>query len=324
MTPTIQPHVGPHRTLEAPVTPDAPRSRMLQHPVPPGQGEYEWIYLWQLPLRMMHWAAAISIVALVITGFWIGRPYFMGSAQSTSSFGTQYMRLGHFLAGMLLTVTGIVRIYWLVAGNRFERFPALFPVRPRDLKNLVKQARFYMFMPPKNMPEYIGHNPMAQVPTLEIVEDDGPERYLVQSVPILEYLDERWPSPPLLPAGLEARQQARALAEIINAGIQPLQNLTTMRKVKAFGGDEQVWTADFIRAGMAAFDAQVAATAGRFCVGDAPTIADCCLVPQLYAARRFGVDPTPWPRLAAIEAACAALPAFAAAHPDRQPDAVRP
>ena len=171
---------------------------------------------------------------------------------------------------------------------------------------------------------YRVHNPMAQVPTLEIVEDDGAERYLVQSVPILEYLDERWPSPPLLPAGLEARQQARALAEIINAGIQPLQNLTTMRKVKAFGGDEQVWTADFIRAGMAAFDAQVAATAGRFCVGDAPTIADCCLVPQLYAARRFGVDPTPWPRLAAIEAACAALPAFAAAHPDRQPDAVRP
>jgi Ni/Fe-hydrogenase 1 B-type cytochrome subunit len=163
MSPTIQPHAGPHRTLEPPVTPGAPPSRMLQHPVPPGQGEYEWIYLWQLPLRLMHWAAALSIVVLVVSGFWIGRPYFMGNAQSTSTFGTQYMRLAHFVAGMVLTATGIVRIYWLVAGNRFERFPALFPIRLRDMKNLVKQARFYLFMPPKNMPEYIGHNPMAQV-----------------------------------------------------------------------------------------------------------------------------------------------------------------
>ncbi len=163
MTPAIQSQAGPRRTLEAPVTPDGPRHRLLQHPVPPGQGEYEWIYLWQLPLRLMHWVAAISIVVLIVTGFWIGRPYFMGSAQSTSSFGTQWMRLAHFLAGMLLTVTGLVRMYWLIAGNRFERFPALFPVRGRDLRNLVKQARFYLFMPPRNMPEYIGHNPMAQV-----------------------------------------------------------------------------------------------------------------------------------------------------------------
>jgi maleylpyruvate isomerase len=174
---------------------------------------------------------------------------------------------------------------------------------------------------------YREHNPMAQVPTLQLVEDDGSEKFLVQSLPILEYLDERWPSPSapaLLPASAEARHQARALAEIVNAGIQPLQNLTTMRKVKAFGGDEQVWTADFIRAGLAAFAAQLVSSAGRFCVGDAPSVADCSLVPQLYAARRFGVDPSAWPRLVDVEAACHALPAFAAAHPDRQPDAVRP
>ena len=171
-------------------------------------------------------------------------------------------------------------------------------------------------------PAYRELNPMGQVPTLAITEDDGGEHRLVQSLAILEYLDERWPEPPLLPAGREARAQARALAEIVNAGIQPLQNLTVLRKVKALGGDDKAWTLEFIRAGLAAFDAQAAASAGTFCVGDRPSIADCCLVPQLYAARRFGVDPAEWPRLAAIGDACAALPAFAAAHPDVQPDAV--
>jgi maleylpyruvate isomerase len=171
---------------------------------------------------------------------------------------------------------------------------------------------------------YRAHNPMGQVPTLQLVEDDGRERFLVQSLPILEYLDERWPTPPILPPTAELRHQARALAEIVNTGIQPLQNLTTTKKVKALGGDEQAWTRDFIVAGMTAFDAQAASAAGRFCVGDAPSLADCFLVPQMYSARRFGVDPAAWPRLCAIEAACNELAAFAAAHPDAQPDAVKP
>ncbi len=168
---------------------------------------------------------------------------------------------------------------------------------------------------------YRAKNPMGQVPLLEVT-DDGRELCLVQSLPILEYLDERWPTPPLLPAGRADRAQARALAEIVNAGIQPLQNLTTTRKVAALGGDDRAWVADFIRSGLTAFDAQAAASAGRCCVGDAPSIADCFLVPQLYSARRFGVDPAAWPRLVAIEAACHELPAFVDAHPDRQPDAV--
>jgi maleylpyruvate isomerase len=170
---------------------------------------------------------------------------------------------------------------------------------------------------------YRAKNPMGQVPLLEVTEDDGRALTLVQSLPILEYLDERWPTPPLLPTGRAERAQARALAEIVNAGIQPLQNLTTTRKVTALGGDDRAWVADFIRTGLTAFDAQAAASAGRFCVGDAPSIADCCLVPQLYSARRFGVDPAAWPRLCAIEAACHELAAFVDAHPDRQPDAVR-
>ncbi|MEZ4400286.1 MAG: maleylacetoacetate isomerase [Kofleriaceae bacterium] len=173
--------------------------------------------------------------------------------------------------------------------------------------------------------DYTAKNPMAQVPTLEVLEDAGHTVTLTQSLAIIEYLDERWPHHPLLPAGvthaaMAARARVRTLAEIVNAGIQPLQNLSTTRAVKALGGDDQAWARGFIATGLAAFQA-AAADGGRFAVGDAPTVADCLLVPQLYAARRFGVDVERYPRLAAIEAACLALPAFAAAHPDRQPDA---
>lgn len=169
---------------------------------------------------------------------------------------------------------------------------------------------------------YRAHNPMGQVPTLEVVEADGRVHYLAQSLPIMEYLEERFPAPALLPRGLEDRAYARALAELVNSGIQPLQNLSTTRRVQAMGGDDRAWVQGFIASGLGALERAVAPTAGRFCVGDAPTIADCCLVPQIYSAHRFGVDVTGFPRLAAITAACEALPAFAAAHPDRQPDAV--
>lgn len=174
---------------------------------------------------------------------------------------------------------------------------------------------------------YRAKNPMAQVPTLEVLEDVGPPVVLTQSLPILEYLDERWPQHPLLPLGashaaMATRAKVRALAELINAGIQPLQNLTTTRKVKALGGDDQAWVQGFIASGLAAYEAAIADTHGRYSVGDAVTLADCCLIPQLYSARRFGVSLDPYPRLRVIDAACADLPAFAAAHPDRQPDAV--
>lgn len=170
---------------------------------------------------------------------------------------------------------------------------------------------------------YVAHNPMGQVPLLEVVEDDGRTHHLAQSLPIIEYLHERFGAPPLLPPSREHRAHARALAEIVNSGIQPLQNLSTTRKVQAMGGDDRAWVQDFIARGLAALEAAVAGTglAGRFCVGDSPTIADCCLVPQIYSAHRFAVDVAPYPRLVAIAAACEELPAFAAAHPDRQPDA---
>jgi maleylpyruvate isomerase len=164
-------------------------------------------------------------------------------------------------------------------------------------------------------------NPMGQVPALEVVEDDGTVRYLSQSVAIIEYLEDRWPTPPILPGDPFLRAQSRALAEIVNSGIQPFQNLTTTRKIKEIGGDDQVWAQGFIGDGLRAFARLAATTAGRFSVGDQPSIADLYLVPQLHGARRFGVLLDDVPLLTRIEKACEELPGFAAAEPSRQPDA---
>lgn len=183
---------------------------------------------------------------------------------------------------------------------------------------------------------HVARNPMAQVPALEITEDDGSVQTIHQSLPILEYLEERFPEVPILPRDLYLRARARGLAEIINSGIQPHQNMATTKKIKALGGDDAVWTKGFITDGIVAFARATAETAGQFCVGDAPTVADCCLIPQLYSARRFGVlGPSGFlpsaggtaddlQRLLEIEARCLALPAFVDAAPDRQPDAVKP
>ena len=171
---------------------------------------------------------------------------------------------------------------------------------------------------------YRSRNPMGQVPTLLVEEDDGATVALRQSLPILEYLDERFGEPPLLPADRTLRAHARALAEVVNSGIQPLQNLSVTRRLAALGVDDKAWVRAVVSDGLVALERQVADTAGRFCVGDHPTIADCCLVPQLYSARRFGVAVEHFPTLSRIERACAERPAFSAAHPDLQPDAVPP
>ena len=181
--------------------------------------------------------------------------------------------------------------------------------------NIVKHDQF--------ADAYRARNPMSQVPALEITEDDGSITTLSQSLPIIEYLEERFPEKPVLPKGLVARARARALAEIVNSGIQPLQNLSTTKAVKKLGGDEAVWPQAFIANGLAAYAALAAETAGAFSVGDAPTIADCCLIPQLASARRFGVDYAQHTVLAKIERNCMELDAFKSAMPDQQPDAVR-
>lgn len=168
-------------------------------------------------------------------------------------------------------------------------------------------------------PEFVAKNPLAQVPVLEI-EDEGQTLLLTQSVAILEYLEERFPEPRLLPEGRVARAEVRRAVEICNSGIQPLQNLSVLRTLKKLGADEQAFGREANERGLAALEAVAARAGGAYLVGDVPTLADVCLVPQLFSARRFGVDVTRFARLVAVDTRCAAIDAFAAAHPDRQPD----
>jgi maleylpyruvate isomerase len=164
-------------------------------------------------------------------------------------------------------------------------------------------------------------NPMQSVPVLEL-EDEGHTHLLSQSMAILEYLEERWPEPPLLPKGRIARARVRQAAEIINSGIQPYQNTSVQKRVKhELRGDEKAWARHFIAHGLQALEPLLKTTAGRYSVGDQVSLADCLLVPQLYHARRYELDTAAFPTLTRVETACAALPAFQAAHADRQPDA---
>nr|BDT37462.1 maleylacetoacetate isomerase [Myxococcus sp. MH1] len=174
----------------------------------------------------------------------------------------------------------------------------------------------------QNSDAYRAVNPMRTVPTLEWTEADGTERRLSQSLAIVELLQERFPTPPLFPEDSYLRARTRMMAEYVNSGMQPLQNLAVLQRIKSeLKGDDKAWGAYWNARGLEALETMVQPTAGRFCVGDTVSLADVCLVPQLYGARRFALDLSPYPTLLRIEAACAEHPAFHAAHPDRQPDA---
>jgi maleylpyruvate isomerase len=169
-------------------------------------------------------------------------------------------------------------------------------------------------------PDYLALNPQGLVPAL--VDDEG--HVLTQSLAIIEWLDEVWPQPPLLPSDAFARARIRAFSQAIACDIHPVQNLKVLARLRALHvGDEDVtaWAAWANREGLAACEALIRNEPGPFCFGEAPTLADICLVPQLANARRFGVDLEAFPRLLASEAAARALPAFADAAPERQIDA---
>jgi maleylpyruvate isomerase len=147
---------------------------------------------------------------------------------------------------------------------------------------------------------------------------------LTQSLAIIEWLDETSPEPPLLPRDPLRRAKVRAFALAIGCDIHPVQNLKVLARLRQLGiAEEQVteWAAWVNREGLAACETLIAGEPGPFCFGAAPTIADLCLVPQLANARRFGVDVAAFPRLLQAEAAAKAMPAFADAAPERQPDA---
>lgn len=168
--------------------------------------------------------------------------------------------------------------------------------------------------------DYRAINPQALVPA---IETDGD--VLTQSPAIIEWLEERYPSPALLPAGLTDRAIVRAMAATIACDIHPINNLRVLQVLRSeFGADEaavNAWIARWIGDGFAALEVLIEHHGRGFAFGDTPTVADCCLVPQVYSAERFGVDLTPYPRLMAAAEMARALPAFQVAHPDRQPDA---
>ncbi|WP_404817633.1 maleylacetoacetate isomerase [Falsiroseomonas ponticola] len=172
-------------------------------------------------------------------------------------------------------------------------------------------------------PDYVALNPQGLVPALEVPG----QGVLTQSMAIVEWLEETKPLPPLLPADPWGRARVRSLAQIVACDIHPIQNLRVLAYLKHELGQEQpaidAFARHWIETGLAALEARLAreAETGRFCHGDAPGVADLCLVPQLGNARRFGVDLAPYPTVLRIEAACTALPAFQDAAPDRQPDA---
>jgi maleylpyruvate isomerase len=169
--------------------------------------------------------------------------------------------------------------------------------------------------------EHRGLNPLRELPFLVV---DG--QAMSQSLAILEYLEESHPEPALLPADPVGRARVRQMSEVVNSGIQPIQNLRVMQKLGSqfdLAKAQQIeWSRHWIASGFDALHCLVETHGGRYCYGDQITFADLCLVPQLYNARRFKVDLDRFPRLTEIEAALISLPAFALAHPDKQPDAV--
>ena len=169
-------------------------------------------------------------------------------------------------------------------------------------------------------PAYLAINPQGLVPTLE--SEAG--AILTQSLAIIEWLDETYPEPPLLPKDTLQRAKVRAFAQAIACDTHPVQNLKVLARLRQLGLPEDKvteWAAWANREGLSACEILAAGEAGPFCFGAAPTLADLCLVPQLANARRFGVDVTAFPRLLQAEAAAKEMKAFADAAPDKQVDA---
>ncbi|WP_443750023.1 maleylacetoacetate isomerase [Asticcacaulis solisilvae] len=175
----------------------------------------------------------------------------------------------------------------------------------------------------QSTPAYKAINPQGLVPAL----DDG-DHILTQSVAILEWLEETHPNPPLLPKAPIDRAHVRALVSAVVADIHPLNNLRIQKYLKAeFGADQaalDAWCRRWIASGFDAIEELIGRHGAGFAFGDRPTLADCCLVPQVLNAGRVNLDLAPWPLIRAVNQACLDLPAFARAQPQHQPDADPP
>ena len=205
----------------------------------------------------------------------------------------------------------------------FFRSSAAFRVRiALNLKKLDYDGAFiHLRRGDQRQPGFLDVNPQGLVPALEL---DG--HTLIQSLPIIEYLDERHPEPPLLPRDPAERARVRALAAIVACDIHPLNNLRVLRYLQRSLGHDQgaieTWYNHWIDDGFRALERLLAGdrATGAFCHGDQPTLADIALVPQVVNAERYRLDLAPYPTIARIFATCMTLDAFAAAHPERQPD----
>jgi maleylacetoacetate isomerase len=205
----------------------------------------------------------------------------------------------------------------------YFRSSAAFRVRiALNLKQLdYETAAIHLRRNDQTKPAYLAVNPQGLVPAL----DDG-ERISIQSLAIIEFLDEIYPDPPLLPRHPGDRARVRALAEIVACDIHPINNLRVLRYLThSLGQDEAAianWYNHWIDAGFQGLEQLLVADArtGRFCHGDSPGLADVTLVPQVVNAGRYRLDLAPYPTITRIFENCVALEAFAAAHPDRQPD----
>ena len=174
-------------------------------------------------------------------------------------------------------------------------------------------------------PEYRELNPMALVPAF--IDDANSRAVLTQSLAIIEYLEEEYPAPPLLPADAGDRAYVRSIALSIACDIHPLNNLRVLRylvrKLNVSEDDKNAWYRHWVEEGLGSIEALLAKDprAGTFCLGDSPTMADCCLVPQIANAQRFNCELSHVPTIMRIHDACIALDAFANAAPANQPDA---
>ena len=208
----------------------------------------------------------------------------------------------------------------------YFRSSAAFRVRiALNLKGLAYEPVFvHLPRGEHRKPEYAALDPQSLLPTLI----DG-ERTLSQSLAIIEYLEETRPEPRLLPADPAGRARVRSLSLLVACEIHPLNNLRTLQHLKhALGRNEDqinAWYRHWIADGFAKLEADLnrsdGGASGRFCHGDAPTMADCCLVPQVFNAKRYGSDLAPYPKLMRIFDACMRLEAFDRAQPSKQPDA---
>lgn len=207
----------------------------------------------------------------------------------------------------------------------YFRSSAAYRVRiALNLKGLAPEAlSLHLAKGQQRASDYLALNPQGLVPAL--VTDEG--AVLTQSLAIIDWLEETYPEPPLLPANALGRARVRSVALAIACDIHPINNLRVLNYLTNTLGvsDEQKngWYRYWIDTGFEALERRLAREpgTGRFCHGDAPTLADICLVPQVANARRYKMDLAPYPTITRIDAACQALPAFAAAVPERQPDA---